>query len=251
MKIIKNIYNYYSKQGLKAIQILVEYQEMFSEILPEFVCPIALVYIEETLNGYLMEFIKGINLKDYLADSNVDFKEKIHTLQNVGQVVNKTQKIKDFPYSFSFGDLHEKNIIVTQNRNIKIIDSNGVSLFKVGINSKYLNHCESNLFYGDKYQRDLCGDFIATIDTDILCYVMIIMNFISKSDFSKFPFYKLPDYLKYLKENNFPSDFLNCIERLYSEKNNINPYPYLEDITEEMVEKANIKTYINSQNSQR
>lgn len=246
MKIMKNTHNYYSSQGLKAIQILLEYKNTISEVIPEFVVPEALVYIDSILKGYLMNFIEGVKLQEFLENPNIEFKQKIYILQNIGIILDKPLNLSNFPYFFHFGDLHEGNIMITSNGNIKILDSNGISIFQEDVNSKYLHLCKSNLFCRSKYQTNQVDDPIASRDTDILCYMMIVMNFISQSNFSEFPFYKINDYLKYLKSINFSEEFLNCIDKLYTSENNINPYPYLENITEDMLEKANMNAYIKS-----
>lgn len=251
MKIMKNIYNYYSSQGLKTIQILMEYKSIFTEIVPELVLPESLVYIDLYLVGYLSKYIEGLNLKSYLTNPNINFKQKIDVLQRIGLIFERVKNLQSFPYHFHFGDFHEDNVIITMDDEIKIIDSNGVSLFEEGINSKYLKLCSSNLpyfGYENKYNREPYGEYLASRDTDLLCYMMIVMNYLTQSNFSKLPFYKLNHYLEYLKSIGFSQDFLSCIGKLYKPENNENPYLYLGNITEDMLENAKMSVYIKKYN---
>lgn len=71
IKIIRDLYNRYTQIGLKNIKILKEYNEILSVAFTEFVLPEALVYIEDELRGYIMQYITGITLSDYLKKTDI------------------------------------------------------------------------------------------------------------------------------------------------------------------------------------
>lgn len=245
IKIIRDFYNRYTQIGLKNIKILKEYNEILSVAFPEFVLPEALVYIEEKLRGYIMQYITGITLSDYLKKSDIPLEKKLTILKDIGKILEKIFSFNKIPYNIILGDFHENNIIINNENKVKIIDLNGICLNPKDIpNCKYLNMAVNELRYKKtKYEVNILGEVTPNKDTDIFCYGMMIMNFISQSEFGKLPYYKIKRYLNYLKTIGFPTEFINCIEKLYSSDKNVNPYPYIESITEEMIENASMKTY--------
>lgn len=245
IKIIRDFYNRYTQIGLKNVKILKEYNEILSIAFPEFVLPEALVYIEDELRGYIMQYITGITLSDYLKKTDIPLEKKLAILKDMGKILEKIFSFNKIPYNIILGDLHENNIIINNNGQIRIIDLNGIYLIPKEIpNCKYLRMAVDELRYKKpKYEVNILGEVTPNKDTDIFCYGMMIMNFISQSEFGKLPFYKIKRYLNYLKTIGFPTEFVNCIANLYSSDKNVNPYPYIESITEEMIENASMKTY--------
>lgn len=67
--------------------------------------------------SYTMKIINGVPLEWVLRDSRI--KMKIQLLQ----IINKFGQIPNFPYNLYIGDLHEGNILITTNKNLKIIDT--------------------------------------------------------------------------------------------------------------------------------
>lgn len=245
IKIIRDYYNRYTQIGLKNIKTLREYSEILSTKIPEFVLPEALVYIDNTLRGYIMQYINGITLNEYLQNTDISLKSKLNILKNIGIILEKIFNFKEIPHNIILGDLHENNIIINNDGQIKVIDLNGIYLNPKDIpNCKYLNMAVNELRYKhSKYETNIIGEITPSKDTDIFCYGMIIMNFISQSEFAKLPYYEIKNYLNYLKTIEFPTEFINCIAKLYSSDKNENPYQYIESITEEMIKNANMKVY--------
>lgn len=245
IKIIRDFYNRYTQIGLKNIKILKEYNGIISLEFPEFVLPEALVYIENQFRGYIMQYINGITLSDYLNNPNIPLEEKLHTLKEIGKLLDKLSNFKKIPYNIVLGDFHENNIIITDDYQIRIIDLNGMCLNPEDIpNCKYLNIAVDELRHkGPKYEVNILGEVTPNNDTDIFCYGMILMNFISQCEFAKLPYYEIKRYLNHLKLIGFSIEFIDCIEKLYSSNKNENPYPYIESISKEMLEKASIKSY--------
>ena len=244
IKILRDLNNRYTRGGLENIKVLNQHINILAKEFPELVLPEKLVIVDKELCGYTMQYIKGMPLNIYLQAPNISFKEKIYILKSIGIFLEKLSYFK-FPFGpIVLGDLHEENILVDEDGKIKIIDLNGIFLESNEIpNCKYLIADNGFYFNKPKYIVDITGDVVPNQNTDILCYCMIIMNFITKSEFYKLRDYQINEYLKYMKIINFPIEFTSCIAKLYSRENNQNPYLYLDYITLDMLEQSSMENY--------
>ena len=244
IKILRDLNNRYTRGGLENIKVLNQHIDILAKEFPELVLPEKLVIVDKELCGYTMQYIKGMPLNIYLQAPNISFKEKIYILKSIGIFLEKLSYFK-FPFGpIVLGDLHEENILVDEDGKIKIIDLNGIFLESNEIpNCKYLIADNGFYFNRPKYTVDITGDVVPSQNTDILCYCMIIMNFITKSEFYKLRDYQINEYLKYMKTINFPIEFTSCIAKLYSRENNTNPYLYLDYITLDMLEQSSMENY--------
>ncbi len=244
LKIIRELNNRYTQTGLKNIVLLNQNYEELKKEFPEFVLPENLVMVDKELSGYTMEYIKGRTLDKYLEDITITFEDKINVLKKLGLLLERLSHSNNNISPIVLADLHEENIIVDENGNIKIIDLNGIYLKDNGVpNCKYLITDNGFYFKEPKYTVNCIGEVIPNYNTDILCYCMIIMNFITKSNFYRLRDYQINAYLRYLKIIDFPKEIIDCIDKLYSKEDNVNPYFYLDYLTEEMIEKAKMDNY--------
>ncbi len=68
--------------------------------------------------GYFMEFVEGMDLSDYMIDHNTRNKARDRFIMyQIKEAVSKFHSNGDY-----HGDIHENNIRITENYNIKIID---------------------------------------------------------------------------------------------------------------------------------
>ena len=244
IKILRDLNNRYTRGGLENIKVLNQHIDILAKEFPELVLPEKLVIVDKELCGYTMQYIKGMPLNIYLQAPNISFKEKIYILKSIGIFLEKLSYFKSPFGPIVLGDLHEENILVDEDGKIKIIDLNGIFLESSEIpNCKYLIADNGFYFNKPKYIVDITGDVVPNQNTDILCYCMIIMNFITKSEFYKLRDYQINEYLKYMKTINFPIEFTSCIAKLYSRENNTNPYLYLDYITLDMLEQSSMENY--------
>lgn len=248
LKIMRNPWREYSRVSLKNVNTLLESKDKISEEIPEFVLPELLVYIGKHLYGYAMQYINGVMLRDYLQESAIPFVKKIELLKKIGFFIDRFTGSNMFSGKYSLGDFHEDNIIVDVNGNIRIVDVNGLYLSENGIpNCRYIKEADNDLSYeGIKYER---GGFfgeegvIPSRETDMFCYGMMIMNFISQTDFVNLSYLERERYLKYLESINFSKEFLKWIKDLWGPISNVNPIAFLDGVTEEMWFSSSYKEY--------
>lgn len=233
------------------INILITYKEILNEYLPMLVLPEDYVYIENFSNykiGYTLNLIKGTNLQDILTDETYNYKKKLSLLKNLGTLLEKFGSIPNFPYKIYIGDLHEGNIMITKDRKIKLIDTNSLYIdtnFCEAQPSKYLvlNEEISKEEFNNKYKMQNNGLIIPNKNTDIFCYTFIILNTIASTDIAHLPHSVLNDYLNYLEDIKINLDLLYCIDRLFSQEDNTNPYEFLNKITNRQLRKAHYLEY--------
>ena len=181
-----------------------------------------------------MPFVKGVNLKVILDSPSIPIEKKIEYLKKVGLILEKMRKVRLYNGvpDFYLNDLHEGNFVVDAKTNdLKVVDLDSA---KIGTNepvgAKYLRSF-SKINTVPKYHQQesvYCNTFVVDQNTDLYCYMIMIFNvFFGRNidDYSKDYFYK---YLEYLYSIGVPKEFLAMASNIYDNKDNENPYQYLE-----------------------
>ena len=237
------------------MNILITYKGIIKEIHKELVLPEDYVYVEnihEEKIGSTFPLIQGKNLQDILSDESYNYKKKMILLKKLGQFLeNLNTLIPYFPYKLHIGDLHEGNIMITKRNNIKIIDTISMYIDKNKLPtieaqpSKYLEFNETikEEKYQSKYPKQSNGLIIPNKDTDIFCYLFIILNTLANTDLAHIPLKDLLNYLDYLEYLKYNKYFLFSITKLFSLEENVNPYEFLNSITHKQYTKANYLSY--------
>ncbi|MBR6658325.1 MAG: hypothetical protein IKL18_09200 [Oscillospiraceae bacterium] len=183
---------------------------------PEIVFPLALLESNNYIVGYLMPYIEGDILDEILTFG-------LKSKQNILLIFNKIASvINRLPPNIHIGDLHSKNIIVTKNSDIFLIDIDGFS-----IDNGYLLTCpiniNENIFHSlpkSKYFNKDCSVKISK-NTDIYCLLKIFFTWllggINPFLFSKKKF-KL--FLKYLNIIGIPKEIIKMIYTIKKHRNN-------------------------------
>lgn len=248
-KLIKTHYYTRKMDTIKTnLNILITYKESIKQAIPELLLPEDYVYInDKTGVSYTLKPLKWTNLYDVIYDDTVSPRKKIDLLRKVGKTINRFGNIPNFPYSIYIGDLHEGNIMVTKNKKIIIIDTlscyinNNICEPQA---SKYLelsNEILNNSLM-DKYKQSY-GIIIPNRNTDIFCYIYMILNTIASTETIFLSLKDLYNYLDYLEHHKFNKDFLYSIVRLFTKEDNINPYEFISTITRRQFECAHYLTY--------
>ena len=215
--------------------------------IEEFVLPDSFVSIDYKVEGYLMDYIKGINLSKILYNQKISLDSKIELLKQVGLVLKKLKTLRTVENieDFFLGDLHEDNIIVDKDGKIHIID---IDSLKIGGNlpfpSLYLSRLKSKKVFNDKYKfNDYCNEIInPNEDTDNYCFAMMILNTLYQDNISKLSIEEFYNYLDYLKYIGIDKNLINIFSNLYTNKKNNNCVDYL-DYIDDKAYRATKKLY--------
>lgn len=234
----------YLGKKLKNLNTLMYYKSSL-ESVKELILPSSLVIVGGEIVGYSMEFIdKNINLLNYLRSLNNSLEDKVKYLKCIGSILEEINNIKDFPYDFSLGDLHEGNFIIDKNGLLKVVDVDSSYISNnEPFPAKYLsiNPLLKDLSY--KYTTNDKGDIIPNRNTDIYCYIIIILNTLANQDMYKLNINDFFRYINYLEDIGINKDFLFSIERIYQSGDNKNPLEYLNSLDIKKAYQANKLVY--------
>lgn len=236
------------------INMFLKYRDTLIRHNPHLVLPEEKVKIQNNYsNIYTLELVKGIPLQYLLRCDECNFKIKL--LHNLGSIINKFGYIPNFPYNLYIGDLHEGNILLDTNRNLRIIDTTSLYIENTHHflfenpndvqESKYLEYNKEikKEKYLSKYKQGYLHNIIPSKDTDIFCYIIIILNTLAQLEASMLTFNSLLNYLDYLESIGIDLNFLYSVTTLFSLSPNINPYKYLSSITNEQLSEAHYLKY--------
>lgn len=234
----------YLGKKLKNLNTLIYYKNTLSTI-KELVLPDSLVIAGGEIVGYSMHFIdKNTNLLNYLRSYSISLEDKIKYLKDIGTVLEEIKNLKNFPYTFSLGDMHEANFIIDCKGNLKVVDIDSSYISNnEPFPSKYLslNPLLKDLSY--KYITNDKGDIIPSSNTDIYSYIIIILNTLSNSEIYKLNINDFFRYMNYLEDIGISRDFLFTIERIYQSGDNKSPLEHLDKIDIKKAYQANKLVY--------
>lgn len=200
--------------------------------IPELVMPEKLVIVKNNVVGYSMPFIEGRNLLNILSDYKVPISQKIEFLRQVGKIIEKVQNKSPYDQPFYLSDIHEANFIYDSKRNkVCAVDLDGC---KIANNDpspiKYLstNPNMNNLTY--KYIRNENGIYKPNANSELLCYILMILNTISHHQINRLNTYEFYSYIHYLRDLGFSYELLDCFNNIYTSANNTSPVELIEEI---------------------
>lgn len=212
------------------------------EVLPDyFIVPESFVFVSHKIVGLLLPHINGISLKGYLSNDDFSIEDKIKYLKKVGYILEKMKKIRKFTSlkDFYLNDIHESNFMVDFNTgNLCVIDLDSCKIdTNIGFPARYLTKyslaSEVFKYRLDNYEHG--GYVIINQDTDLYCYIIMIMNYLYGGDVSSVgleEFYRYLDYLNYVGLNK---DLIKCFSKIVSDGSNINPVEYLDTLNSEQI----------------
>lgn len=230
----------------------VEMLDTFKSYLPKsFICPDNLVSVGGEVAGFTTPKFNGVNFADLIKDKKVSEKEKLYYFRRIGEVLNQLKNIREYtPLTNIFiNDLHEANILVNNdNKELGFIDLDSCKILNNGcFASKYLGPSD---FVSDKpkkyhYNKDGngYGYVVANENSDIYCYIIMILNYLYGGSITRMDLSEFYSYLNYLAKLGFNNELLECFNRISLHCDNINPFNYLDDITDEQVSRAKKLVY--------
>lgn len=208
--------------------------------MEELVMPEALGVVSQEIVGPVMPYIPSINLGDVLIASDYEFtlEEKISYLQEIGMILENLHKVREYTSvnDFYLNDIHEHNFILnTKTNHINVVDLDSA---KIGNNLPFASYYLGPFglhTYSSKYQETDPDHFIGAFyevneNTDIYCYIMIILKFLYNDDVINMMPEEFYDYLEYMSELGVSKEIIDIFSTILINKDNINPYEYLEEL---------------------
>ena len=223
------------------LDTLDEYKNMEELIIPD-----SIIYVDGEIAGFACPIVYNHrNLGVMINNPKISLSKKLSYIKQMGDIIDKVERV-DYPNNkFQFGDLNEFNFIIDQDNKVKAIDLDSaylgvgepLSMAYYLLKNKYIKSLP------EKYKSTKKGIIIPTNNTDLYCYNMIILNALSKNNFHRIDIQTFYEYLDYIKELSLPSDLIESINNIYIPKDNLNPKDCLEYIDNSLEEKLDFKTF--------
>lgn len=222
------------------------------EYIPDnFILPEFLVAINKRIEAFVMPYIKSVNLSVILNDSSIDYEEKKYYLKKIGIILEQMSNTRTFTAltDFYLGDLHEDNFVVDLlKRELYVVDTDSCKIAgNFSFPARYLNSRALLNNAGKKYHLN-CNphsltDYEVDWNTDLYCYIIVILNFLYGEKINDMGVEEFYDYLNYLDSLHIDHDLIECFERIVSNGNNINPVNYIDTLTAKQIGMARGKVY--------
>lgn len=238
-KILKRLFVLEGKifaNKLYTLQMLDTYKKYLPTnfCIPDYLCSIG-----GTISAFTTPKIDGTNLSIILNSSNVDYKEQIFYLKQIGEILQQLQHIRNYTplTNIYLCDLHEGNFVVDDySKELKVVDLDSC---KIGTNdtsaSKYLTG-SSLVESCSKYIVDSeCGCVVADGNSDLFCYCMVILNYLLRKNVKNLSLEKFYTLLNHLDVIGIDKELIDIFYKLTFGCENKNPLNYLESISEKQI----------------
>ena len=243
-KVIKSLFHQEGERFANKLYTL-EMLDTNKGYLPHSFCiPDSLISASGHIIGFTIPRIEGINLVQVLRDKKIRPNEQIYYLKKIGSMLEQLHNIRKFtPLNNIFiNDLHECNFIVNpNNRELYTIDLDSC---KIGNNltftSRYLTPF-SIISDVPKYSIDHTGGegyLEPDENTDIYCYIMVILNYLFGRSVASFPIEEFYNYLNYLESVGVDRELIEIFEKVLVAAPNENPVNYLDRLTDTEIYRA-------------
>lgn len=235
-KVLKKFFNCDLDNKLFTINKLIQNSDSFDE---RFIIPESAAYLDDFPVGYIMRYVNNYCLSTILNSNEFTIKFKKEMLKQIGKMLLDMDKIrnqsKDLS-NFYIGDLHANNFIYDKDKRILTVcdlDSCKISR-EINYPSLYLIRNPNISFFGDKYPLNQYSDYIINYNTDIYCYIMLILNFLFGDRVYRLGKDVFDKYLEHLKSNGLSLELVDLFANIYSEEDNINPVDLIDDIPDDI-----------------
>lgn len=208
-----------------------------------FILPESLVSINKKIEAFTMKYIKGINLSVILNNPDITYEEKIHYLKSIGIILEQMQNIRKYTNlnNFYLGDIHEDNFLVERDKQeIYIVDLDSCKIAgNKSFPGRYLTNSSLIKYNNTKYQTlsqtDDLADYKIDENTDIYCYIIMILNYLYDGRVDRLSLDKFYDFINYLEDIKVNIELIECFNKIVVGGNNINPCNYLDTLTPKQV----------------
>jgi len=208
-----------------------------------FVLPESLVSINKKIEAFTMKYIKGINLSVILNNPDITYEEKIHYLKSIVRILEQMQNIRKYTNlnNFYLGDIHEDNFLVERDKQeVYIVDLDSCKIAgNKSFPGRYLTNSSLIKYNSTKYQTlsqtDDLADYKIDENTDIYCYIIMILNYLYDGRVDRLSLDKFYDFINYLEDIKVNIELIECFNKIVVGGNNINPCNYLDTLTPKQV----------------
>lgn len=231
---------------LYTLEMLDYYQEFLPRCL---VIPDYLIAVSHKVVGFSMPRVSGINFATYLKSNGYEFKEQLSYLKKVGELLEKLKSMRTYTSlkDFYLNDLHEGNFIVRPDSGtLSVVD---LDSSKIGSNAAFparyltpyslLNYTKNKYLINQDYYG--LGYVVADENSDLYCYIMMILNYLKGENVNNFSLERFYDFLNYLGMIGIHSELLDLFNRVLTNGQNENPYLLLDSIDCSQIYKARVK----------
>ena len=214
--------------------------------IEELIIPDSIIYVDGDVAGFACPIIYNHkNLGVLINNPNIPLNIKLSYIKQIGDIIDKVERISYPDNKLQFGDLNEFNFIIDKENKVKAIDLDSaylgvgepLSMAYYLLKNKYIKSLP------EKYKSSKNGVIIPNDNTDLYCYNMIILNALSKNNLHSVDSQTFYEYLDYSKKLSLPSDLIESINNIYIPKDNINPKDCLEYIDDSLEKKLEFKTF--------
>ena len=217
---------------LQTINSLIDLREQID--IPEIVFPEKLAAVNTEIVGYVMELVESINLETALKSYDVSSERKIKYLTQIGEILEKMKKVRKYTgvKDFYLNDIHENNFVIDTNTDsVRVVDIDSCKINgNLTFGSRYLSPisfiCTTRKYHHE--ENGICGGvYKPSYDTEIYCYIIMILNTLFGSNITRMTIPEFYNYLEYLNDIGVDLELLQMFEKILSNDPNENPYELL------------------------
>ena len=250
IKVLKRLFHQSGEVFANKLYTL-EMLDAYKEYLPDNFCvPDSLISVNGSIEGFTIPKKEGSTLVSLLKDLSVDSTEQIHYLKKVGSILQHLHVIRKYTplNDFYLNDIHDSNFIVNpNNRELTVIDLDSCKIKNnEAFPSRYLTPYSLLNNVKSKYkinQDGTLGYVTADEQSDLYCYVMMILNYLYGENIDSVSIDEFYEYLNYLEDIGVNQELVDNFGRVVINKPNENPVNYLDTLTRENVFRAKKNVY--------
>lgn len=239
---IVKYYTYFNKKYFNNKEYVINYLNAFDSEhhIDGFTLAKGKLYIDDRFRGLILPIIHGVNASCYLNSEKCPLRIKIEILKQIGKMLEDIHKYGK-NYNLAYSDVHADNFIVDGVYNGQLDDTSTIKVYGIDTDSCHILDSDYGindyLYYNwwlkklDKYEYDVNGMIITNYDTDIYCFIIMILKTIFEDNIYKYQLDELKEYFDYLDALGMTQNLLNALSSIYRKDHNINPTKYLDDLT--------------------
>ena len=221
---------------LNTINFLIDNKNIIN--IEELILPSGIAYLDRN-SGIIVikeKFIDNINFRYVLTSNLYSFSEKIEYFKQIGLILDKMKNIRNNTSikDFYLCDLYTDNFILNTDTNrINVIDMDSCKINGNNSCSSYYLFENNVIDSVKKYKKKELSwftEYEINENTDILCYIIMLISFISGCDINRVDIKEFYNYMDYLVNAGLSNKLVSIFGKIYSNDDNINPYLLLDEL---------------------